>query len=119
MALSQDPVNRARQLANLELRGNWARPGWRGGNPKGYHFPTRYFGLHCVLCDGQFDAETTKQRFCSAACHAEAHRIKKLLDGEYRAGKSVPYRSLAERLGAKVQTGSAIARTLARAEQLR
>lgn len=113
MALSKDPVLREKQLANLQPGVNHG-PGWRGGIKKGHKFEPRYVGLRCVLCDGEFVAETTKQRFCGERCAAEAARIRAIL-----AGRDPRYVSLAARLGADVQSSSAMGRTLARAEQLR
>jgi hypothetical protein len=115
--VSRDPVKRARQLANLTPGVNRG-PNWRGGIKTGYKFEVKY-ERNCVLCDRAFGAETTKQRFCSRACGAEAARLTRILRGDYRNGKGQGYRSVAQRLGAETNSGSAIARTLARAEVLR
>lgn len=113
MALSKDPGRRETQLANLQPGAN-SGPEWRGGIKKGYKFEPRYVGVRCALCDAEFVSETSKQRFCGDRCAAEAARIRAIL-----AGRDPRYVSLAARLGADVQSSSAMGRTLARAEQLR
>ncbi|MBO0767536.1 MAG: hypothetical protein J2O48_02505 [Solirubrobacterales bacterium] len=105
MALSEDPVLRARQLANLKPGIN-AGENWRGGIKPGYTFAVHY-QLHCVVCGGMFDAKKRDQRFCSVACRAEAKLIRDIL-----AGKKRDYRSLAQRFAVEARTGSAFHRIL-------
>lgn len=54
----------------------------------------------CVVCGASLVGQRRDARQCSAACRAEASRIRAILDGTY-PGR---YRSLAERL-AKRRTG--------------